>query len=122
MASARAQSMPQCARQQPESEASRLCRQRPPAISGAATLGESAAISDLQARSRFRKHYGATQALSDGEDAPFADRLQRSRTAQHPGRKHNDAAYHPKYSVDRYPRNAERNQKDPHERVRDQRE
>ena len=36
----------------------------------------------------------------------FADRLQRSRTAQHPGRKHNDAAYHPKYSVDRNPRNA----------------
>jgi hypothetical protein len=65
---------------------------------------------------------GVTQDLSDGEDAPFADRLQRSRTAQHPGRKHNDAAYHPKYSVDRNPRNAERNQKDPHERVRDQRE
>ncbi len=68
------------------------------------------------------RQVAVTQDLSVGEDAPFADRLQGSRTAQYPGRKHHDAAYHPEHSVDRNPRDAERNQKDPHERVRDQRE
>jgi hypothetical protein len=48
--------------------------------------------------------------------------LEGSRTAQEPGRKQHDAAYHPEHAVDRDAQDAERDQQNPDEWIQDQRQ